>query len=137
MEEAKGVVKHLLLAKFKDDVTAEKIEELIKGYANLVNLVPPMKSFHWYAFFFLFRFLPHTSNSTTHFDLHKQHYLAHPMQTGVAKSKLVETKDRIFNNFLKKKRLPSIADENWIGLGSNLFMPTFWSSGDCSIQKCH
>ncbi|WVZ19872.1 hypothetical protein V8G54_007194 [Vigna mungo] len=47
MEEAKGVVKHLLLAKFKDDVTPEKIEELIKGYANLVNLIPPMKAFHW------------------------------------------------------------------------------------------
>lgn len=46
-EEAKGVVKHIVLAKFKDDITAEKIEELIKGYANLVNLVPPMKSFHW------------------------------------------------------------------------------------------
>ncbi|KOM28640.1 hypothetical protein LR48_Vigan561s003000 [Vigna angularis] len=47
MEETKGVVKHLLLAKFKDDVTPEKIEELIKGYANLVNLIPPMKAFHW------------------------------------------------------------------------------------------
>lgn len=47
MEEAKGVVKHVLLAKFKDDVTPERIEELIKDYANLVNLIPPMKSFHW------------------------------------------------------------------------------------------
>ena len=47
MEEAKGVVKHVLLAKFKDDVPAEKIEELIKGYANLVNHIEPMKSFQW------------------------------------------------------------------------------------------
>lgn len=46
-EEAKGPVKHLLLAKFKDDVTPEKIEELISGYANLVNLIEPMKAFHW------------------------------------------------------------------------------------------
>nr|VDC77265.1 unnamed protein product [Brassica rapa] len=30
MEEAKGPVKHVLLAKFKDDVTPEKIDELIK-----------------------------------------------------------------------------------------------------------
>ncbi|CDY72140.1 hypothetical protein IGI04_003445 [Brassica rapa subsp. trilocularis] len=30
MEEAKGPVKHVLLAKFKDDVTQEKIDELIK-----------------------------------------------------------------------------------------------------------
>lgn len=47
MEEAKGPVKHVLLAKFKDDVTPEKIDELIKGYANLVNLIEPMKAFHW------------------------------------------------------------------------------------------
>ncbi|MFQ6644942.1 hypothetical protein Gotur_019499 [Gossypium turneri] len=30
MEEAKGVVKHILLAKFKDEIPPEKIEELIK-----------------------------------------------------------------------------------------------------------
>ncbi|KAE8718457.1 putative protein Pop3 [Hibiscus syriacus] len=47
MEEAKGVVKHIVLAKFKDETTPEKIEELIKAYANLVNLIPPMKTFHW------------------------------------------------------------------------------------------
>ncbi|XP_010505132.1 PREDICTED: stress-response A/B barrel domain-containing protein HS1-like [Camelina sativa] len=49
MEEAKnkGTVKHVLLAKFKDGVSPEKIEELIKGYANLVNLIEPMKAFHW------------------------------------------------------------------------------------------
>ncbi|MBA0599401.1 hypothetical protein Gorai_005621 [Gossypium raimondii] len=47
MEEAKGVVKHILLAKFKDEIPPEKIEELIKGYANLVNLIHPMKAFHW------------------------------------------------------------------------------------------
>ncbi|XP_047172773.1 stress-response A/B barrel domain-containing protein HS1-like [Vigna umbellata] len=47
MEEAKGLVKHIVLAKFQDDVTPEKIEELINAFANLVNLIPPMKSFHW------------------------------------------------------------------------------------------
>ncbi|CAH8260806.1 unnamed protein product [Arabidopsis lyrata] len=48
MAEAKGaVVKHVLLAKFKDGVSPETIEELIKGYANLVNLIEPMKAFHW------------------------------------------------------------------------------------------
>ncbi|KAI3423345.1 Stress-response A/B barrel domain-containing protein, partial [Psidium guajava] len=39
MEEAKGLVKHVLLARFKDDTTPDQIEELIKGFANLVNLV--------------------------------------------------------------------------------------------------
>ena len=48
MEEAKGEVKHVLLAKFKDSTTPDQIEELIKGYASLVDLVPPMKAFHWY-----------------------------------------------------------------------------------------
>ncbi|KAI5650971.1 hypothetical protein M9H77_36976 [Catharanthus roseus] len=40
-------VKHILLAKFKDGVSEEQIELLIKEYANLVNLIEPMKSFQW------------------------------------------------------------------------------------------
>jgi hypothetical protein len=47
MAEAKGIVKHIVLAKFKDEITEEVIDEQIKGYANLVNLIPQMKSFHW------------------------------------------------------------------------------------------
>ncbi|KAE9601525.1 hypothetical protein Lal_00040718 [Lupinus albus] len=47
MGEASGVVKHIVLAKFKDDITPQQIHELTKAYANLVNLIPPMKSFHW------------------------------------------------------------------------------------------
>ena len=47
MEEAKGVVKHVLLAKFKDGLSADEVDKLIKGYANLVNLIEPMKSFFW------------------------------------------------------------------------------------------
>ncbi|XP_020218230.1 stress-response A/B barrel domain-containing protein HS1 [Cajanus cajan] len=47
MEEAKGLVKHIVLAKFKDDVAPERIEDLIKAYAKLVHLIPPMKSLHW------------------------------------------------------------------------------------------
>ncbi|KAL6343835.1 hypothetical protein AAG906_027606 [Vitis piasezkii] len=46
MEEGKGVVKHVLLAKFKDSTPPDQIEELIKSYANLVSLIPPMKAFH-------------------------------------------------------------------------------------------
>ena len=47
-EEAKGVVKHVLLAKFKEGTSEEQISCLIKSYANLVNLIDPMKAFHWY-----------------------------------------------------------------------------------------
>ncbi|EXB75674.1 hypothetical protein L484_026152 [Morus notabilis] len=47
MEEVKGVLKHVLLAKFKEGVSEEEIEKLIKGYANLVNLIEPMKAFQW------------------------------------------------------------------------------------------
>lgn len=42
-----GVVKHVVLAKFRDDVSPERVEELIKGYAGLVPLIEPMKAFHW------------------------------------------------------------------------------------------
>ncbi|KAK4483323.1 hypothetical protein RD792_010509 [Penstemon davidsonii] len=47
MEEGKGEVKHIVLAKFKDEMSETQIEESIKQYANLVNLVPSMKSFRW------------------------------------------------------------------------------------------
>ncbi|XP_043717950.1 stress-response A/B barrel domain-containing protein HS1-like [Telopea speciosissima] len=46
MEESKGVVKHILLAKFKDDLPPEKVDEIIKNFTNLVNLIEVMKSFH-------------------------------------------------------------------------------------------
>ena len=42
-----GVVKHILLARFKEDVTQERLDELIRGYAALVAAVPSMKAFHW------------------------------------------------------------------------------------------
>ncbi|KAI3459183.1 hypothetical protein Pfo_015846 [Paulownia fortunei] len=47
MEEVKGEVKHIVLAKFKEGISEEQIEEYIKQYANLVNLVPSMKAFRW------------------------------------------------------------------------------------------
>ncbi|KAL9272850.1 Stress-response A/B barrel domain-containing protein [Drosera capensis] len=47
MAESTGAVKHVLLAMFKDPITSEQIDELIKGYASLVDLIEPMKSFHW------------------------------------------------------------------------------------------
>lgn len=39
-----GEVKHILLAKFKDDVSQEQIDLLIKGYMNLANRTKLMKS---------------------------------------------------------------------------------------------
>ncbi|KGN57187.1 stress-response A/B barrel domain-containing protein HS1 [Cucumis sativus] len=45
MGDSKGVVKHILLAKFKNGISEEQIDQLIKGYANLVNLIEPMKAF--------------------------------------------------------------------------------------------
>ena len=37
------------LTKFKQDITPGRITDIIKGFANLVNLVEPMKSFEWYS----------------------------------------------------------------------------------------
>ncbi|XP_047045329.1 stress-response A/B barrel domain-containing protein HS1-like [Lolium rigidum] len=42
-----GVVKHLLLARFKEEVTPERLDGLIRRYAALVDDVPSMKAFHW------------------------------------------------------------------------------------------
>ncbi|KAK4353796.1 hypothetical protein RND71_025990 [Anisodus tanguticus] len=45
MEGVKGgVVKHILLA---NGIPSDQIDQLIKQYANLVNLMEPMKAFHW------------------------------------------------------------------------------------------
>ncbi|KAL5700348.1 Stress-response A/B barrel domain-containing protein hs1 [Ranunculus cassubicifolius] len=44
MEEA---IKHVFLARFKDEISQDRIDQLIKAYANLVNLIEPMKAFHW------------------------------------------------------------------------------------------
>ncbi|KAF8029967.1 hypothetical protein BT93_E2400 [Corymbia citriodora subsp. variegata] len=44
MEEAKGLVRHLILLKFKDGTPPAQIEQIIKNYANLVNLIEPLKS---------------------------------------------------------------------------------------------
>ncbi|CAO2165056.1 unnamed protein product [Urochloa humidicola] len=42
-----GVVKHILLARFKEEVTPERLDQLIRGYAALVGVVTSMKAFHW------------------------------------------------------------------------------------------
>ncbi|BAT78328.1 hypothetical protein LR48_Vigan561s002800 [Vigna angularis] len=47
MAEAKKEVRLVILAKFKEDATAEKIEEAITEYAKLVDVIPAMNSFHW------------------------------------------------------------------------------------------
>ena len=46
-EQVKGVVKHIVLAKFNEGVAEEEIEKHIKEYANLCNLIEHMKSFEW------------------------------------------------------------------------------------------
>ncbi|KAI8010933.1 Stress-response A/B barrel domain-containing protein HS1 [Camellia lanceoleosa] len=48
-EEArpKGVVKHILLVKFKDGIPPDQIDQLIKDFAKLVHHIEPLKSFHW------------------------------------------------------------------------------------------
>ncbi|KAK9289077.1 hypothetical protein L1049_017548 [Liquidambar formosana] len=47
MEEAKGVLKHTVLLKFKDGTPLDQIDQLIKGCVNLSNLIPTVKAFHW------------------------------------------------------------------------------------------
>ena len=44
-----GVVKHLLLARFNEEVMPERLDGLIRRYAALVDAVPSMKAFHWFV----------------------------------------------------------------------------------------
>ncbi|XP_048137263.1 stress-response A/B barrel domain-containing protein HS1-like [Rhodamnia argentea] len=45
-EEAKGFVRRVLLFKVKPETPPDQIEEAIKRYSNLVNLVESLKSWH-------------------------------------------------------------------------------------------
>ncbi|XP_068647431.1 stress-response A/B barrel domain-containing protein HS1 [Aristolochia californica] len=47
MEGSNQVVKHIVIVKFKEEVSPERKEQLIRGFANLVSLIKPMKAFHW------------------------------------------------------------------------------------------
>lgn len=47
MENSKREVKHVLLAKFKEEVTEEEIEESVKRVAKLVDLIPSLKACKW------------------------------------------------------------------------------------------
>ncbi|XP_047976280.1 stress-response A/B barrel domain-containing protein HS1-like [Salvia hispanica] len=40
-------IKHLVLVKFNDSVTEEQIEDCIKQYGKLVDLIPSIKAFKW------------------------------------------------------------------------------------------
>ncbi|GLU05112.1 hypothetical protein SLE2022_222300 [Rubroshorea leprosula] len=94
MEEAKGVVKHVLLAKFKEGTTPEKIEELTKGYADLVNRIEPMKAFEWgkdVSFENLQQGFTHVFVSTFESTEGVAEYVAHPAHVEFATSFLAQT----------------------------------------------
>ncbi|KAL3694166.1 hypothetical protein R1sor_007817 [Riccia sorocarpa] len=42
-----GTIKHLLLLKFKDDLTEDKKQQLIEGYEALPSKIDVMKGFEW------------------------------------------------------------------------------------------
>ncbi|CAK9311541.1 unnamed protein product [Citrullus colocynthis] len=46
-KKSKGVVMHILLVKFKEEIIQEQINDIINKYANLVNLIDSMKAFLW------------------------------------------------------------------------------------------
>ncbi|XP_052183516.1 stress-response A/B barrel domain-containing protein HS1 [Diospyros lotus] len=77
----KGVVKHVLLAKFKDGVSQDQIAQLIKGYAKLVHLIEPMKAFHWgtdISIENLHQGFTHVFESTFESEEGIAEYVAHP-----------------------------------------------------------
>ncbi|GAV71662.1 Dabb domain-containing protein [Cephalotus follicularis] len=87
MEEAKGVVKHLVIAKFKDGTQPSQIEQLIKGYADLVNHIEPMKAFHWgtdVSIENLHQGFTHVFESTFESKEGVAEYVAHPVHVEFA-----------------------------------------------------
>ncbi|KAI3423347.1 Stress-response A/B barrel domain-containing protein [Psidium guajava] len=56
--EAKGMLKRVLLFKFKVETALDRIKQLIERYSNLVKLVESLKSWHMYSSVALFPFIP-------------------------------------------------------------------------------
>jgi hypothetical protein len=56
------VIKHILLAKFKDSITPEQEKDLIDAYAALPNSISAMKGFEWCVLHLLFCFFPDLFN---------------------------------------------------------------------------
>ncbi|RAL38600.1 unnamed protein product [Cuscuta campestris] len=82
-----GVVKHILLAKFKDGISQEEIDHLIQGYANLVNHIHPMKSFTWgkdVSIENLNQGFTHVFESTFESTQGVAEYIAHPLHVEFA-----------------------------------------------------
>nr|UWK31730.1 Cyclase2 [Plumbago zeylanica] len=95
--EGKGVAKHILLAKFKDGVSDEKIEELIKGYAALVDKIEPMKAFHWgkdVSIENLHQGFTHVFESTFESTQGIAEYVAHPVHVEFA-NVFLESLDKV------------------------------------------
>ncbi|OMP09194.1 Dimeric alpha-beta barrel [Corchorus olitorius] len=77
-----------------DGTTPEKIEELIKGYAGLVDYIEPMKAFHWYLILILLtqslslweRMLSFTHVFESTFETREgiAQYVAHPVHVEFA-----------------------------------------------------
>ncbi|KAK3029602.1 hypothetical protein RJ639_037919 [Escallonia herrerae] len=91
MEGGKGEVKHILLAKFKDDTTPDQIDQLIKGYANLVTHIEPMKAFRWgkdVSIENLHQGFTHVFESTFESTEGIAEYIAHPVHAEFANTLL-------------------------------------------------
>ncbi|CAM0957879.1 unnamed protein product [Alopecurus aequalis] len=86
-----GVVKHLLLASFKKEVTPEQQEGLIRRYAALVHAVPSMKAFHWgtdVSIENLHQGFTHVFESTFESTEGVKEYIEHPAHEEYAKELL-------------------------------------------------
>ncbi|GJT51923.1 stress-response A/B barrel domain-containing protein HS1 [Tanacetum coccineum] len=42
-----GEIKHIVLVKFKEGTSQLQMDDMVKRFANLANLIEPMKSFRW------------------------------------------------------------------------------------------
>ncbi|KAI4968671.1 hypothetical protein ZWY2020_046001 [Hordeum vulgare] len=76
-----GVVKHLVLARFKEEATPEALDQLIRRYAGLVDTVPSMKAFQWGADVTVLdthEGFTHVFESTFESAEGVQEYIAHP-----------------------------------------------------------
>uniref|UniRef100_A0A0E0C2X2 Stress-response A/B barrel domain-containing protein n=1 Tax=Oryza meridionalis TaxID=40149 RepID=A0A0E0C2X2_9ORYZ len=96
---------HIVLARFKEEVTPERLDHLIRGFGSLVNLVPSMKAFNW-GTDNMHQGFTHVFESTFESTEGVKEYIEHPAHVEFAneflpvleKTLIIDYKPTIVNN---------------------------------------
>eukprot|EP00897_Mesotaenium_endlicherianum_P005962 jgi/Mesen1/5394/ME000268S04591 len=98
----KTTVKHVFLAKFKDDMPEKEIQEAIAGYRDLIHQIKEMKGFEWgtdVSVEGLSKGFTHVFVTTFDSPEDRDTYIEHPVHKGYAEYLLSKLKDTVIVDY--------------------------------------